>query len=186
MISSTLVKCSIAIVMLVHVQVSAFISPSTSAGRSNSVFSAAASAATSPNPTHGLDRFHPVQLSRDIGCYATKKGQNRPGKTAFDGKSNVGGIGGLNMNIYKTGKNIASSAPKPKNNTTKISIKNKTKITNKKVNNTKSTGSNISEPTKTSWSSIILAFLTPWRNPNSIFLYLLIIVNVLGTLNADK
>ena len=33
------------------------------------------------------------------------------------------------------------------------------------------------------WGEITLAFLTPWRNPNSIFLYLLIIVSVLGKIN---
>ena len=33
------------------------------------------------------------------------------------------------------------------------------------------------------WGKIIVAFLTPWRNPNSIFLYMLIILNILGNMN---
>lgn len=40
-----------------------------------------------------------------------------------------------------------------------------------------------SDPTKTPWSTILVSFLIPWRNPNSIFLYLLLVVSVLGKLN---
>lgn len=39
--------------------------------------------------------------------------------------------------------------------------------------------------TQTDWGDIMLAFLTPWRNPNSIFLYMLIGVSVLGEINKN-
>ncbi|KAL7461402.1 hypothetical protein ACHAXS_001823 [Conticribra weissflogii] len=38
----------------------------------------------------------------------------------------------------------------------------------------------------TPWSKIFLAFLNPLRNPNSLFLYLLLIVTVLGKINENK
>jgi hypothetical protein len=40
-----------------------------------------------------------------------------------------------------------------------------------------------SSRTQTPWSTILLSFLIPWRNPNSIFLYMLLAVSVLGKLN---
>ncbi|KAL3810840.1 hypothetical protein ACHAXA_007495 [Cyclostephanos tholiformis] len=40
-----------------------------------------------------------------------------------------------------------------------------------------------SDPTKTPWSTILLSFLIPWRNPNSIFLYMLLAVSILGKMN---
>lgn len=118
------------------------------------------------------------QITRDVICHATNKRENSP----FDNNNNIEGIGGLNMNIYKTKKITATATPKSKKNSTKkiISKPAKSKNTSKPIKS----NNEGSEPTKTPWSSIILAFLTPWRNPNSIFLYLFLIVEVLGTLNA--
>ena len=80
--------------------------------------------------------------------------------------NNISGIGGLN-------KASKSTAPK-KNNITKGISKS-----------TKSTGADTSsEPTD--WSKIFVAFLTPWRNPNSILLYLFIIVYVLGKIGENQ
>ena len=38
----------------------------------------------------------------------------------------------------------------------------------------------------TKWSTILVAFLNPLRNPNSLFLYLLVIVSVLGKFNENN
>lgn len=94
--------------------------------------------------------------------YAKRGGQNCPGKTAFNSNNNISGIGGLN-------KASKSTAPK-KNNITKGISKS-----------TKSTGADA-----TDWSKIFVAFLTPWRNPNSILLYLFIIVYVLGKIGENQ
>jgi len=157
MISSAFIKFSIAIILLVQVQVSAFLPPSASTGKSSNGFPAV-------KTPHGLDHFHAVQITRDVCCYA---------KNAFDNKNNIGGIGGLNIN--KT---------PPKKNITKSSIKSKKSIS-KNVKSVESTGKNVSESTTTNtpWSTIILAFLIPWKNPNSLFLYMIIIVSVLGKMN---
>ena len=45
------------------------------------------------------------------------------------------------------------------------------KMTIKKTNETKE---------KVPASKMLLAFLTPWRNPNSIFLYMILIINLLA------
>jgi hypothetical protein len=48
--------------------------------------------------------------------------------------------------------------------------------------------SNNSSPTKKKLSAfdIFLAFATPWRNPNSILLYMFIIVYILGKMNENS
>lgn len=33
---------------------------------------------------------------------------------------------------------------------------------------------------------LFILFMTPWRNPNSIFLYMLIIINILGRMQESK
>lgn len=38
----------------------------------------------------------------------------------------------------------------------------------------------------TSTSELILLFLTPWKNPNSIFLYMFLILIILGKINENK
>ena len=103
--------------------------------------------------------------SRDLSCNAKK-----PVAT---------GIGGLN-NSFKIG-----SGSKPK--TAPKKIVPAAKKSNGSVKKTKPSGSSsdVKMSEETSWSTILLAFLTPWRNPNSIFLYLLIIVSVLGKMNEQ-
>ena len=59
-------------------------------------------------------------------------------------------------------------------------IKSKKKVTSKKK---KSTVTGNDAKADLDWGKIIVAFLTPWRNPNSIFLYMLIILNILGNMN---
>ena len=59
-------------------------------------------------------------------------------------------------------------------------IKSKKKVTTSKKENTV-TGNDAKADLD--WGKIIVAFLTPWRNPNSIFLYMLIILNILGNMN---
>ena len=155
MLSSALVKC-IAILLTLQVQAFAFVAPSTN--------TASPSAAKIASP---------------FQCYATKK-ENCPGKTAFKNNNNIGGIGGLNINN-------TNRSPAPKKSVAKSSsmkskkVASKSNVAKKKTQTTAS--KEVSDPTKTPWSTIILAFLIPWKNPNSIFLYMLIAVSVLGQLN---
>ena len=60
-------------------------------------------------------------------------------------------------------------------------IKSKKKVTKSKKEKTTVTGNDAKADLD--WGKIIVAFLTPWRNPNSIFLYMLIILNILGNMN---
>ena len=65
------------------------------------------------------------------------------------------------------------------------------KVTDKKKSNAKSvaTKSVFDRPklsNDTKWSTILVAFLNPLRNPNSLFLYLLVIVSVLGKFNENN
>ena len=53
----------------------------------------------------------------------------------------------------------------------------------KKVTKEKTTVTGNNAKADLDWGKIIVAFLTPWRNPNSIFLYMLIILNILGNMN---
>jgi hypothetical protein len=77
----------------------------------------------------------------------------------------------------------ASSPPNKKSiiksNMVNVINKNSGKVGTK--NNVKQVDA--SSPTQTPWSTILLSFLIPWRNPNSIFLYMLLAVSVLGKLN---
>ena len=74
--------------------------------------------------------------------------------------------------------------------TKKVITKNTTKKVMKSTNKTKTKiSSNISSSAPKAdidWPTIIAGFLTPWRNPNSIFLYMLIILTVLGKYNEAK
>lgn len=93
------------------------------------------------------------------------------------------GIGGLNDSFK------SSRTPKttPKNNVQekKSNVKNSAITPLKKP--TQPTGSvfNVKLSEDTDLSKILVSLLIPWRNPNSIFLYLLIIVSVLGKINEQ-
>jgi len=121
-------------------------------------------------------------FQRDTSCYA-KNEPNRPGKSAFDNKYKIGGVGGLNIarsTPVNNKKKSASSTP------TKVATRNSNK--NENVTKTPTPGDNKAykpQRAEIDWSKVILAFLTPWRNPNSLFLYLLIIVSVLGKVNEN-
>ena len=80
----------------------------------------------------------------------------------------IGGIGG----VKKSG--VAN----------KSSTVQKKVVTNNKKKSPTVTGNNAQ--TDIDWPTVIIAFLTPWRNPNSIFLYMLLILNILGTINEAK
>ena len=123
-----------------------------------------------------VSAFAPVPSSattyRDVSCNVFN---NKNKKTAPSSKKPVAtGIGGLNS-AFKTSK--------PKT-TAKKSVQ-AAKKNNVPVKKTQPTGSvfNVKMSEETPWSSILVSFLIPWRNPNSIFLYLLIIVSVLGKMN---
>ena len=61
----------------------------------------------------------------------------------------------------------------------KVTSQNNVKKSTKQVNG------NDSKP-EIDWGRVFLTFMTPWRNLNSIFLYMLIILNILGTINEAK
>jgi len=123
-----------------------------------------------------VSAFAPVPSSattyRDVSCNVFN---NKNKNTAPSSKKPVAtGIGGLNS-AFKTSK--------PKTAAKKsVQAAKKNNIPAKK---TQPTGSvfNVKMSEETPWSSILVSFLIPWRNPNSIFLYLLIIVSVLGKMN---
>jgi hypothetical protein len=114
-------------------------------------------------------------------CHVTP---NRNADKDSKSKTNkISGIGGLNF----------GKAPI---NTNTVSIEKHTRVVSKpkaksiaskplKKNFSKSTSKTDVSPTQTPWSTIILSFLIPWRNPNSLFLYMFIIVSVLGKLNEN-
>ena len=162
MISSTLlIKCTIAIILLLQAS-SAFVMPSDNVGNdiSNSFFSTIISG----------KHIH------DIRCYATDKRENCPGKTAFKSKNRIPGVGGMNYGQKKGNTQITTKKVITKNTTKKVmKSTNKTKISSNKSSST--------PKADIDWPTIIAGFLTPWRNPNSIFLYMLIILTVLGKYN---
>ena len=125
-----------------------------------------------------VSAFAPVPSSaascRDVSCNVFN---NKKKNTATSSKKPVAtGIGGLNntFKISKPNKAAKKSVPP-------------TKKSNTPAKKTQPTGSvfNVKMSEETPWSSILLSFLIPWRNPNSIFLYLLIIVSVLGKINEQ-
>ena len=127
---------------------------------------------------------------RDVSCSVF--GGNRNKKASCSKKMQPvdterlrkSGIGGLNT--FKS----SSSSSKPKTTTPKktapvkkSNVKNAANAPVKK----QPTGSvfNVKMSEETPIGTILLSFLIPWRNPNSIFLYMLIIVSVLGKMNEQ-
>ena len=113
-------------------------------------------------------------------CFATPKGNSD--KISNIATNKISGIGGLNVG------NSPPLKSKTIDNKTTVVRKPKAVIASKPINTTipKTPSKNKeSVPTEISWSKIILAFLIPWRNPNSLFLYMLLIVSVLGKLNEN-
>ena len=115
----------------------------------------------------------------DTSCYATNKRENCPGKTAFKSKNRIPGVGGMNYGQKKGNTQGATKKVITKNNTTKKVMKS----TNKTKTKISSNISSSAPKADIDWPTIIAGFLTPWRNPNSIFLYMLIILTVLGKYN---
>jgi hypothetical protein len=97
--------------------------------------------------------------------------------------SGVGGLPGFKSNSKKP---VTSKAAPTTKSITKASAKQSSTTKPKKNGTSKSVFEQPKLSTDTPWSSILVAFLNPLRNPNSLFLYLLIIVSVLGKLNENK
>ena len=84
--------------------------------------------------------------------------------------SGIGGMPSSRMNSKTNSSKVSNVKSKPsKNNGTSKSVFDRPKLSN-----------------ETPWASILVAFLNPLRNPNSLFLYLLVIVSVLGKLNENN
>lgn len=157
--------------------------------------------------------FTPSSLSIDAGAMrltlSSLRGPRRPLSTRDNNSTRhyANGMGGFDLfSKMKKSVSISSSAPAStkKNGVVNISKKKapstkvassppnkksiiKVNVINKNLgkvgakNNVKQV--ELSSPTQTPWSRIFLSFLIPWRNPNSIFLYMLLAVSVLGKLN---
>lgn len=118
-------------------------------------------------------------VSRDVSCNVfgnrNKKTTSSSKKTAPAGTERLrkSGIGG--MNTFKP-KTAAKKAPVKKS-----SVKNAATVKKQP------TGSvfDVKMSEETPIGTILISFLIPWRNPNSIFLYMLIIVSVLGKMNEQ-
>jgi hypothetical protein len=102
--------------------------------------------------------------------------------------SNISGVGGMFGTPKKLAKSGTVKAPAKKTITKPTSKSTPTKAAAEAApkaakGTAKSVFSRPALASDTPWSSILVAFLNPLRNPNSLFLYLLIIVSVLGKLN---
>ena len=84
--------------------------------------------------------------------------------------SGIGGLSGSNASSNKKSpKKVPSAKSSSAKNGTFESVFERPKMSN-----------------DTPLGSILLAFLNPLRNPNSLFLYLLVIVSVLGKINENN
>lgn len=118
-------------------------------------------------------------VSRDVSCNVfgnRNKTASSSKKTASAGTERLrkSGIGGLNTFKPKTVSKKTASAKKG-------NVKNAAPVKKQP------TGSvfDVKMSEETPIGTILISFLIPWRNPNSIFLYMLIIVSVLGKLNEQ-
>lgn len=135
--------------------------------------------------------FAPVQRSGVVASYTQLYAVN---------KKPISGIGGMGgpTKIEKYCANYGGSkSPVKTQQKAKTVAAAKPKVVNKKQTINSSSSSSSSNTPKgvfnqpalsneTPWGKILVAFLNPVRNPNSIFLYLLIIVSVLGKINETK
>lgn len=180
MISSTLIKCWIA-ALLFAAQASAFTLPAV----------AGPTTVTAGGGCGGAPLDTRQHYDRDVvSCYAAaNKRENCPGKTAFKSGGNkvagIGGMGGPKSPTFGKKAPSSSSVANDKKKVVRAAAAAPKKAAPKVVSNNKNNKSvgEAGATTKTPWSSIILAFLTPWRNPNSLFLYMIIAVSVLGEIN---
>ena len=123
-------------------------------------------------------------VSRDVSCNVfgnrNKKTTSSSKKTAPAGAERLrkSGIGG--MNTFKPKTAVKKTVPVKKSN-----VKNAAK--NNAPVKKQPTGSvfDVKMSEETPIGTILISFLIPWRNPNSIFLYMLIIVSVLGKMNEQ-
>ena len=198
-------KCGVAVVLLLQVlaSASAFISPTASTGGVKFSRDVLPTSTTAASPRH-----HP-RIAGDTRCYANQKLADQSIKPLDLRRSGLGGfdlISGTNKKFAsgsapakggviakKSPPKVVSSPPKkvtlaalPKKITaSKGGTKTNKAYVSKNVGKAAKTTSNVEEadPTKIPWSRILVSFLIPWRNPNSIFLYMLLAVSVLGKLN---
>jgi hypothetical protein len=133
-----------------------------------------------------VSAFAPVtytRVPRDVSCNVfgnRNKEASSSKKTASVDTERLrkSGIGG--MNTFKSKPVSKKTAPVKKSN-----VKNAAK--NNAPVKKQPTGSvfDVKMSEETPIGTILISFLIPWRNPNSIFLYMLIIVSVLGKMNEQ-
>jgi hypothetical protein len=125
--------------------------------------------------------FTPSSLSNAGAIRTLSSSGRRPLSTRDNDNTRryAHGIGGFDL-FSKTKKSVSTKAASSPPNKKSIIKSNTVNVIGAK-NNVKQVES--SSPTQTPWSTIFLSFLIPWRNPNSIFLYMLLAVSVLGKLN---
>lgn len=132
-----------------------------------------------------VSAFAPVtytRVPRDVSCNvgnrnkeASSSKKTAPVDTERLRKSGIGG-----MNTFKSKPASKKTTPVKKSN-----VKNVAK--NNAPVKKQPTGSvfDVKMSEETPIGTILISFLIPWRNPNSIFLYMLIIVSVLGKMNEQ-
>lgn len=88
----------------------------------------------------------------------------------------------------KVGKPIAPSVAsnKPFNNVHAQEITTNTAIFAAKKPNKSGGGTEEEKKQVVDPLELFILFMTPWRNPNSIFLYMLIIINILGRMQESQ
>ena len=133
-----------------------------------------------------VSAFAPVtytRVPRDVSCNVfgnRNKEASSSKKTASAGTERLrkSGIGG--MNTFKS-KPVSKKTTPVKKSNVKNSAKNNAPVKKQP------TGSvfDVKMSEETPIGTILISFLIPWRNPNSIFLYMLIIVSVLGKMNEQ-
>ena len=183
------IKCGVAVVLLLQVlaSTSAFISTASTGGVKSS--RAAVDTRCYANQKLADQSIKPSDLSRsglggfDLIARTTNK-KFASGSGSAPAKGGVVAKKSLPKVVSSPPKKVTVVAPPQKITASKGGIKTIAPLSKNLGKAAKTTSNDEeSDPTKIPWSRILVSFLIPWRNPNSIFLYMLLAVSVLGKLN---
>jgi len=182
------IKCGVAVVLLLQVlaSTSAFISTASTGGVKST--HAAVDTRWYANQKLADQSLKPSDLSRsglggfDLIARTTNK------KFASGSAPAKGGVVAKKSSpkvVSSLPKKVTVVAPPKKITASKGGIKTNMAPLSKDLGKSAKSTSNDeeSDPATIPWSRILVSFLIPWRNPNSIFLYMLLAVSVLGKLN---
>ena len=184
------IKCGVAVVLLLQVlaSTSAFISTASTGGVKSS--RAAVDTRCYANQKLADQSIKPSDLSRsglggfDLIARTTNK-KFATGSGSAPAKGGVVAKKSPPKVVSSPPKKVTVVAPPKKITASKGGIKTNMAPLSKNIGKAAKSTSNDeeSDPTTIPWSRILVSFFIPWRNPNSIFLYMLLAVSVLGKLN---